>query len=434
MRVLPSCLRCPPTRTGAAALLALLATAFSPDARAQGATPLERYQPAPVGDALFASPSASQGRYFAIDAGLVFSYASTPLALRLRSGATGEYTDAGSIVSHQAVLHAMASAVVLSRLKLDLDVPMTVDQSGDSPTAAGVTIASPGGFAMNDLRLGARVTLLEEDGYLPAAALAFSAFLPTGDSTAFTGTGSARFEPRLILGADYGRVVWSASVARQLASDAGFIGSEVNFAAGIAARIDRFQIGPELFGSAVVDRPASTGPVTLSERAGGNLEALLGAKAHIGPADLGAAFGLGFLRGAGTPEYRIILGVSLHPFEVKSPPPESSPDVDAAGSPPPGQPPTPNTPVNNGANPAKLPVPAPAPADTDGDGVPDTDDACPKVVGDPRPDAKSAAAPRSRRRRHLRRRGPLPRSARRLRRGRRERLSPRHRRRRPPRP
>src|SRR5689334_14086310 len=101
---------------------------------AQSATPLERYQPPPIGDALFASPSVLAGPYFALDAGLLFSFADRPLSLRTVNAA-GQYEDQGAIVSHQAVLHAMVSAALFSRVKVDLDVPMTVSQGGDSPSA-----------------------------------------------------------------------------------------------------------------------------------------------------------------------------------------------------------------------------------------------------------------------------------------------------------
>lgn len=380
------------------AALAVLAAGAPATARAQGATPLERFQPAPIGDALFASPQVSAGGYLAADAGLVFSFADAPLALRTRDGAD-VYTDAGAIVGHQAVLHLMASAALFSRVKIELDAPMTVDQSGDSPSAGGAAVASPSGFAMNDLRLGARVTAVEPGGYLPGAAIAFSAFLPTGDPNAFTSTGSARFEPRLVLGADYGRLVWSASIGRQLGDAAGgLFGSDVTFSAGVAARVDRFQIGPEIFGHAVVDPPQSSGQsVALSERAGAGLEALLGAKAFFGPLTAGAAGGLGFLRGAGTPDYRLVFQIAIRPFEEKAPPPAAStPDGDAAkagaGSAPAGA----GTAAGRGAGAgaaANGAPPAAKPADTDGDTVPDPEDACPKIVGDPRPDAPRRGCP-----------------------------------------
>lgn len=373
---------------------ALVISALPKMADAQSATPLERYQPAPIGDALFASPSVGAGAYFAADAGLVFSFANAPLAPRTVTP-SGQYTDAGKVVGHQAVLHVMASAALFSRVKIDLDVPMTVDQGGESPRIDGQGIPSPSGFAMNDLRLGARLTAFEPGGYLPGAALAFSAFLPTGNASAFTSTGAARFEPRLILGADYGRLVWSASIGRQLVdTSAGLYGSDVTFSAGIAAKIDRFQFGPEIFGNAAVERPRSNpAGVTLSERATSGVEALLGAKALLGPLTVGAAGGLGFLRGAGTPDFRFVFQLSIRPFEQKTPPPTApEPAVEKTNEPGAASGAHPGASGVSGGPAIDVPKPS-APPDTDGDTVPDAEDACPKLIGDPRPDAKKRGCP-----------------------------------------
>lgn len=377
---------------GVAAALAL--SALSVPAAAQSATPLERYQPAPVGDALFASPSVAAGGYLGVDAGLLFSFADTPLALRTVNAA-GEYTDAGAIVGHQAVLHVMASAALFSRLKVDLDVPMTVDQGGSSPSAGSTAVASPSGFAMNDLRIGARLTAFEPGGYVPGVAIAFSAFLPSGNAGAFTSTGSARFEPRLILGADYGRLVWSASIGRQLADgSAGLLGSDVTYSAGVAARIDRFQFGPEIFGNVVVDRPqGGAKSVTVSDRAGSGLEAMLGAKVMLGPLTVGAAGGLGFLRGPGTPDARFVLQLSIRPFEQKTAPVatvSAAEDTTKAGAASGAG----TAAVGAGTGPViEVPSKPVEPPDTDGDTVPDEGDACPRIVGDPRPDATKRGCP-----------------------------------------
>lgn len=378
--------------TGASLVVGAACFLSAAAASAQGSTPLERLQPAPVGDALFASPSAGIDAHLAVDAGLLFSFAHAPLALRTRS-ASGEYTDIGAVVGHQAVLHAMVSASLFSRLKVDVDMPLTVDQGGDSPSPNGVAIASPAGFAANDLRVGARVTALDSNGFVPGAALAFTAWIPTGDATSFTSTGSARFEPRLVLGADHGPLVYSASIGRMFGDPgAGLLGSEVTFAAGVAARIDRFQIGPEVFGSVVVDREESADGdgVVASSRSGGGLEALLGAKAHFGPVTAGLAGGLGFLRGVGTPDYRLVAQIVVRPFEEKKAPRSdgaAGARTGGAGDAGAGKKP------GSGAQTNGAPIAPAGPIDTDGDTVIDPEDACPRVVGDPSLTAKKRGCP-----------------------------------------
>lgn len=380
----------------ACAAAAALVAAISP-ARAQSAapsavsraTPLERLQPAPAGDALFTSPSAGVNAEYAVDAGLLFSFAHAPLSLRTVD-ANGEYTGGGALVEHQAVLHVLASASLFGRLKVELDMPLTVDQGGDSPAPAGAAVLSPSGFAANDLRIGARFTALPPNGFLPGAALAFSTWVPTGDPDAFTSTGSARFEPRLVIGADHGPIVYSASIGRMFGDpDAGLLGSELTFAAGVAARIDRFQIGPEVFGSVIVDREESAAPdeIQAAPRAGGGFEALLGAKAQLGPVTAGVAGGLGFLVGVGTPDYRLVASVVVRPFEVKTAP-RAGDGSDARSSS------TGNASLGGaGRSGSTTPVIAPPPADLDGDTVLDAEDACPRVVGDPSPTAKKRGCP-----------------------------------------
>ncbi len=381
----------------AVAVASAIATlAIAGGARAQSATPLERYQPAPIGDALFASPAAGIGEHFAVDAGLLFSFADAPLALRRLDGATGTYTDAGKIVSYQAVLHLRASVSLASRVKIEADVPMTVAQGGDSPSVGGVSVASPSGSSMNDLRVGARFVALPQYGLLPAASLSFSAWMPSGDESAYTSSGSARFEPRLVIGADYERLVWSASVGRMFSDPSrGLLGSEVTFAGGVAGRIDRFQIGPEVFGSVLVDREpgkSEGSPVALSQRGGASLEALLGAKGQFGPLTVGLAGGLGFLRGPGTPDFRLIGEISIRPQEIKKAPPGWSPFGDEAKEVAKG------TDGSSAVKPATKPAAGDAasvkpPPDMDGDTVPDADDACPRIVGDPSPGAKKRGCP-----------------------------------------
>jgi outer membrane protein OmpA-like peptidoglycan-associated protein len=374
-----------------AACAALASTASAQGAATtglSGATPLERLQPAPAGDALFTSPSAGLNTEHAIDAGVLFSFAHAPLTLRTRSAA-GAYEDGGAVVAHQAVLHALVSASLFGRLKVELDMPLTVDQGGDSPSTGGAAIASPSGFSANDLRIGARFTALPPSGLLPGAAIAFSTWVPTGDASAFTSTGSARFEPRLVVGADSGPLVYSASIGRMFGDpDAGLLGSEVTFSAGVAGRIDRFQIGPEVFGSVIVDRAesAAAGGVTVSPRAGGGLEALLGAKAHFGPVTAGLAGGAGFLRGVGTPDFRLVASIVVRPFEVKSA--SGSGDGNGARSGGAGDGASKGAAQDGGAV-----TSPPPPADLDGDGVLDAEDACPRVVGDPSPTAKRRGCP-----------------------------------------
>src|SRR6185312_9476510 len=112
---------------------------------------------------------------------------------------------------------------------------------------------------------------------------------------------------------------------------------------------------------------------------GSNAELLLDARYHVGPLVFGLAGGPGLGRGPGTPAYRLIAGIGgTLDFDSRR-----RGDGETGGDGGHGQK-------------AQPPTPAPPPLDTDGDGVPDDEDACPLVVGDPTPGAYRRGCPADR--------------------------------------
>jgi OOP family OmpA-OmpF porin len=342
-------------RIAASALALTTALTFEPaSALAQQATALERLEPAPASDALVAVPSAEVVGHLLPTTGLLVSYAEAPLSLK-RDG--GDNENLGDIVDHQVTLHVLASVALWDRLRLDFDVPLTLSQTGEF--GGGAQFPSPGDASLNDIRGALRLELLPQQGSYPAAALAFSAWLPTGNESAYTGTGSTRFAPSIVVAHETSSLVWSATVGRRFESAAapGLLGSEVMFGAGLAPRFGAFQIGPEVFGTTVAD-----GGTTAFSRRTTSLEALLAARYRVGPVTLTAGAGPGLSAGIGTPEFRVIGGVALTP----------------RGSEKKGE----QHPVARPAPVPKSSSPIP-PQDRDGDTVLDAADACPDVVGEP---------------------------------------------------
>src|SRR5262245_18418900 len=90
---------------------------------------LDRYDPAPAGDPFFSTPSADVTSRLRFGAAAHVAYAHDPLVLRrLPSGPVLQW------VKDQALLHRQASAAVLRRLKLDLDVPILLAEGVVSGT------------------------------------------------------------------------------------------------------------------------------------------------------------------------------------------------------------------------------------------------------------------------------------------------------------
>src|SRR5262249_6678395 len=141
----------------------------------------------------------------------VLSFAHSPLVLRT----TPDRTDLGDIVDHFLVLHTLVGLQLFRRVALDVDGPATLTQGGSSPTTpAGVTIPSPRGASIDDVRVGARVELFKQRGLFPSLAVHLALFAPSGDQASFTGTGTLRYTPSLIIGAENRRFSWSFSLGR----------------------------------------------------------------------------------------------------------------------------------------------------------------------------------------------------------------------------
>ena len=361
-----------------AGLCSLLgATRASAQASALSSAPLDRFEPSPAGDSFFAVPSADVAGHLRPAVGLTWTHARDPLVLRTASGRTPPL----HWVDHQMILHAMASVQLLRRVELDIDFPFTVSQGGTSGSLGGVSVVAPSGATLNDVRAGARVVLLRQDRGIPAAALAFSAWFPTGDAESFTGGGSARYAPSLIVGADYSRFLWSATLGRRFQRErAGqLIGSQIFAGAAAAFKWQKLQIGPELTISAGAGDTVSP---LVRDIAGA--EILLGARYGLGPFTLGLGAGPGLGQGVGTPTYRLFASLSWA-IETGSPGSGQGSSGARAGD---G--------TKTGTLPLTQPKPPAPPPDLDGDGVLDGADLCPTVAGDASPEAFRRGCPADR--------------------------------------
>ncbi|XXT20011.1 OmpA family protein [Sorangium sp. So ce429] len=367
-----------------AAALCLLGAAARAEAQ-EPARPegfaLDRFQPAPAGDRMFGVQSA----YTAGDASphimILGDYAHDPLVLRRESG-NADIGD-GKVVGSQLLLHLNASLSLWKRLTLNVDLPLAL-QSGDGGAASGAVLPQPASSALGDLRLGARATLYGDYFDPFQIALAGHVWLPTGDPEAYSGDGSVRGGPELVLGGHLDRAVWSLSAGPEFRSTRQFANVEqgmmVHWGAGVGLLLDderRLQIGPEI-----------TGAITVSDlqQRTTNLEALLGGRYRFADDfEAGLGVGPGLTAGVGTPSLRAAALIAYSP-EVKPPvkdrdgdgildPVDACPDVAGVGS---------ADRAKNGC---------PPPRDRDKDGVLDDLDACPDVAGVASPDPKKNGCP-----------------------------------------
>jgi len=361
---------------------------LAPAARAQTATgfAVDRFDPSERGSEWFALDTLDLRGDARIAAGVVGDFAYRPIVLYNPDGSV-----AASILRNQYILDVGGSVVLASRVRLGLNLPVAVYEFGHSAVARGVDYVAPSGAGVGDLRLAADVRLLGECGDPVTVAAGAALYLPTGSQSEYTGDGTVRFEPRVLASAQLGWFVASARVGLQVrphvaAYEATGLGSDLVFGAAAGAKLfgDRVLLGPELFGSTVVD--GSQAAFTVRNTPG---ELLFGAHTLvIQDLRVGAAIGPGLSRGLGEPAFRVVASAEWAPGARPSAPPDRDGDgipdrTDAC----------PDTPGVKSSQPEANGCPSPtqpASLDRDGDGVPDAEDACPdlpgKKTGDPRTD------------------------------------------------
>jgi OmpA-OmpF porin, OOP family len=359
------------------------ATALAASAAAQPAAQdpiaLQRFEPAPAGDRFFGVPSPFAAGDPDLHLMLLGDYAHNPLVLSQGDEET-------SIVEHQLIAHLNATLALWNRLHVNIDVPVALLQSGESPTVVGgSTFTSPSGAEFGDLRAGLRLRLVGE--YHDPFQLGLGGYIwfPTAGDGGFLGNGSVRGQPQLLLGGRIAdRVVWSLAGGPEFRDDGSYAnvaqGRMLTWGAGIGfllGDLRRVQIGPELLGTvSLEDVNARTT----------NLEGLLGLKwRFVQDMELGAAVGPGFTSGVGTPDVRAVFSLAYTPEQPK---PTSDRDndgiLDGVDACPDEKGVPSDDPKKNGC---------PPPVDTDKDGIFDDVDACPKEPGVADPDPKKNGCP-----------------------------------------
>ena len=358
-----------------ATTIALLGVASAARAQSSGLA-LDRFDPAPAGDRMFGVPSPYAAGPLTPHIMLLGDYAHNPLVLR--SEPSNERV--GAVVGDQLYLNLDVALSLWNRLFVDVDVPVALLQSGDSPNAAGQAFSSPNSVQFGDLRLGARVRLVGEYQHDPfQIAVGGNVWAPTGAKNEFVSSGQVRGLPQLILGGRVvERLVWSAAGGPELERRTTFAnieqGSMFKWGAGFGILLlenRHLQIGPEVSGDVAFHDV---------QKRTTNAEALLDVRYRIvDDIEVAAGAGPGLTSGVGTPDVRALLSLAYTPEQkLKREPPPVAPPVDPC------------------ADKTKEGCAPPPPLDTDGDGIIDSEDACPEVKGVATDDPKTNGCPADR--------------------------------------
>jgi OmpA-OmpF porin, OOP family len=367
------------------ALVSVIVTTLALPALAQESTVLERFQPSVPGDPWIGLPGSEVDGAFRVSTGFLLDYANDPLVLATNDGAD----TVRSVVGHQVTMRGQIAMALWERLLLHVDLPATVFASGDPAAQAtdSEVFAEPESASLQDLRVGARVQLLESAGWAPAASLGFHLFAPTGDDGSYASTGEVRGTPYLVLGATWGPVSWSTFVSRSFApspsrsEEGGLLGSELSFGGGVSGRVERFRFGAETVVA------ASVGSEPLVETRPVHAEVLATCRADLGPLTFSLGGGPGLTRAPGTPRFRVLAGVTAT-FDIVARDADEATGTSAPVAPPPS--PSPPRPSMGDEDPLEVlgrmaaeQRAREAAQDSDGDTVPDGPDACPTRAGPP---------------------------------------------------
>jgi OOP family OmpA-OmpF porin len=396
---------CRPKTLVSCALAAVLGAAWS-SAEAQ-TTPapaptasgfaLDRFEPSERGSEWFVHDTLDIRGELRPAVGLVLDYAYKPYVLVNQDGSENT-----SIISDQLFLHVGGSIVFLSRVRLGVSLPILLTQGGSETGGIvdGQRVVGATSGGIGDVRVGVDLRLV--GAYRESFTLAAGGrvWLPTGDSTKYLGDQEVRIGPQLMAAGDVGAFVYAASLGFVYrANSSGFVGhptgSEATFGAALGLRaLERnLVVGPEIWGSTVVD--AAFGARTTP------LAVVLGAHYTAGDFRFGAGVGPGLSHAAGTPVVRALASIEYAPAfaDVVKP---ADRDADGVFDTEDACPDTPGArtddPKTNGCPPPPVsapppPAPPPQPPDRDGDGIPDGEDACPDVAGVRTEDPKSSGCP-----------------------------------------
>ena len=215
-------------------------------------------------------------------------------------------------------LDVLASVALFSRLSIGLDLPLHVTQSGKGTN---------GGFAMGDLRLGLKGSLLAPRKYGLGLATAVDVIAPTGGDNVLTSERGLVVVPKLI--------VEGVSRYAQFALNLAYLArleknpltkereDELEARAGLGIPFG----GPTVMG--ILETAFASVPKYFFEDACTRLEIDAGVRVRLASGlTFSGGGGAGALKGFGDPTYRVFFGVGWQPVSFQ---PATPPDADLDG-------------------------------------------------------------------------------------------------------
>ncbi|MCB9599258.1 MAG: OmpA family protein [Sandaracinus sp.] len=292
----------------------LFALALPSFATAQRSATLNRFRASETVEDDFAISRPTDLGHLRYGAMLHLDYANDPLVWENELGERD--SEGHRIVGHQLDATLGLSLGLFDRVVVFAGLPISLVMSGDDEDelqAAGIG-ASADGAGLGDAYLGARVRIYGESDDMVALGFQLTGTFPTAGSQRFRGDDFLSLAPELLFevrpGGGARLVLDVGAKVRRNASDAGSnlsFGDELTFGLGFALPVyvaqddDRTHVDvhAQVFGSSFFD--------DLFTRESTPFEGNVGAKLHHASGlTAGLAAGMGFTRGFGSPDARVI--------------------------------------------------------------------------------------------------------------------------------
>ncbi|MAQ15825.1 MAG: hypothetical protein CMN30_13650 [Sandaracinus sp.] len=310
-------------RPGAAALVALFSVAAASPAAAQEPAverqdfSVERFRLATDRGGILDAEWAAVPGHLRIQGALYFGYADDPLTL-YRHGDEGEHDRVAPLVDHRTTASAVFALPLFDVLSVGFELPLVLYQSRP---ALGVTdglgsdLGELGTTGLGDLRLVAKVQLLNTERHGLDLALMPTFRVPLGDTDSYFRDRDFVFAPELLVSRAFGAFRLTANLGYAVKEATQLVNlevdDEVSFRVGLAGRLAEIGGPPiEIQATLAMAFSASREAFDNGNQTPMELRGGLTWDAH----ELVAPFvggGVGLVRGFGTPDWRVFGGVRV---------------------------------------------------------------------------------------------------------------------------
>lgn len=291
-----------------AGLSFLWASAFAPLAQAQTGVDLRTLHPAPFAHGALVTDRADAGEPWDYSVQLTFDYALNPLVWRNPNNSIVPAVE-GQIYGELA-----GSVTFLPWLAAAISMPVSLAFFANDLRGLAPAPNSPG---VGDLRLLAKVRLLNQYRHFLSLAIVPEVAFPTGAGQPYLGASTVTFSPRLALSKQISRVELALNLGARLRGDRPLpniaVGSELTYAASVLVTLPRpsdtvgVDVFGELWGFTAAKRP-------FGAEATNALEWLVGGKVSLFDKLVASVgIGAGFIAGYGSPDFRTLLQIAWAP-------------------------------------------------------------------------------------------------------------------------